>query len=128
MGFVLPGCFVLSWLRTVSVIVAVPLESRADIAIALRYSPIFGRCLALSYFLRTSVVIVVWIVPFLSLALAFGHDVYFYCGVSLLACVVLLTSILRCHLPAIVASCAGGHFLTTASFAFSLSGTLQDYL
>ena len=58
MGLVLRGCFLLSWSRTVCVIVAVPLESRSDIA--LRYSPIFARRLALSHFLRSSVM--VWVV------------------------------------------------------------------
>ena len=61
-GLVLRGCFALSWIRTDSVIVAVPLEDRADMA--LRYLPIFVRRLALSHFLRFSVVgVVVWIVP-----------------------------------------------------------------
>ena len=51
MGLVLFGCFVLSWSRTDSVIVAVPFERRAEIA--LRYSPIFTGRLALSHFLRS---------------------------------------------------------------------------
>ena len=61
MGLVLFGCFVLSWSRTDSVIVAVPFERRAEIA--LRYSPIFTRRLALSHFLRSSVL--VGVAPFL---------------------------------------------------------------
>ena len=63
MGLVLFGCFVLSWSRTDSVIVAVPFERRAEIA--LRYSPIFTRRLALSHFLRSSVLM--GVVPFLSI-------------------------------------------------------------
>ena len=52
-------------------IVAVPLESRADMA--LRYSPIFVRRLALSHFLRSSVVgVVVCVVPLSFIGFASG--------------------------------------------------------
>ena len=71
MGLVLLGCFLLSWFRTFSVIVAVPFERNAETA--LRYSPTFTRRLALSHFLRF--LVSVEAVPFLSIAC--GHRCFF---------------------------------------------------
>ena len=81
MGLVLFGCFLLSCSRTDSVIVAVPFERRAEIA--LRYSPIFARRLALSHFLRFLVSLEA--VPFLSIG----------CGPR---CLFLLRDFLTCSM------------------------------